>query len=129
MAMLALFATRLSSLRERFNVLTLVAVAVALAGVSRVVPAGETSAPDLLQQQLDAGEFGPALQTARQSGDAAERDARLVRVAAAQAKGGERRAAISTLATVSDDRTRNSALQATSEPAPQPGARGGVQAA
>ncbi len=128
MAMLALFATRLSSLRERFNVLTLVAVAIALAGAWRIVPAGESGAPDLLQQQLDAGEFGPALQTARQSGDAAERDARLVRVAAAQAKGGERRAAISTLATVSDDRTRNSALQATTEPAPQPGARGGVQA-
>jgi hypothetical protein len=80
------------------------------------------------REQLETGEFAPALKQAQQLGETPDRDAWLVQLAQAQAQGGGRAAAFSTLASVSDDRTRNEAIQATKNTAPLPGSFGGAQA-
>ncbi|HEY2892700.1 MAG TPA: DUF1598 domain-containing protein [Pirellulales bacterium] len=79
-------------------------------------------------EQLATGEFAPALESARQVADVHERDARLAAIAIAQSKSGARNSAISTLANVSDDRTRYSAIQQTRESQPPSGRAGGAQA-
>lgn len=82
-------------------------------------------------EQLATGEFAPALESARQVADAHERDARLAAIAIAQSKSGARDAAISTLASVRDDRARYSVLQQTRDSQPSPvsaGRAGGAQA-
>ena len=90
--------------------------------------AAEPTSPELFQRQLEAGEFAPALREARQIEQAAQRDAWLAQLAEAQAKGGEPRAAYSTLAYVGDDRARSAAIQAVRETPAPAGARGGAQA-
>ncbi len=96
----------------------IIAIVAALGAFGAPARAADNAASERFDEQLAAGEFAPALQTARELEDAAQRDAQLVKLAAAQAKAGAGRSAFYTLASVSDDRTRNSALQAAREPAP-----------
>ena len=103
-----------------------VLVAMAVGGVA--IRAAEPSATERFDEQLAAGEFAPALVTARELEDAAVRDAQLVKLARAQAKAGGRDSAFYTLASVGDDRTRNSAVQSTRDALPPAGARGGMGA-
>jgi hypothetical protein len=63
---------------------------------------------DPFADRLAAGEFGPALEAARQSSDRQQREARLQQLAAAQAAAGARRAALTTLSELDDDRLRAS---------------------
>ncbi len=60
-----------------------------------------------IEAYLQAGEFGPALQTARAMNDATERDQWLGRIAMAQADVGARRASLSTLLDLQNDVARN----------------------
>jgi hypothetical protein len=126
--MCALFAKRFSIVRVRFSPRGPLVAMIALAGLCRNLPADETTSPERFQEQLETGEFAPALQAAQQIEQAPQRDAWLVKLAAAQNQGGARQAAFSTLASVSDDRTRNAAAQATRDAVPSQGARGGMQA-
>jgi hypothetical protein len=82
-------------------------------------------ADELFAEQLAAGEFAPALDAANQIDGQPERDAMLAKLAAAQAKVGARAAAFHTLAYMSDDRARYSAVQSTQQVAPIDGSRGG----
>src|SRR5262249_21223880 len=96
----------------------------------RHAAAGERQSPQF-DELLAAGEFAPALKLAQDVADPAGRDQLLVKLAAAQNGAGARNAALSTLAGVSDDRTRYSALQSSSQSSPPSsagGARGGAQA-
>ncbi|MGE0609386.1 MAG: DUF1598 domain-containing protein [Pirellulales bacterium] len=65
---------------------------------------------DDLQARLEAGEFAPVVRAA-QAAPVADRDAVLQQVGAAQAKAGLRRASLDTVRGMSDDRSRNAALQ------------------
>ncbi|GAG41036.1 unnamed protein product, partial [marine sediment metagenome] len=66
--------------------------------------AGESVASaELFQQQLESGEFAPALAAAQQVEQAVQRDAWLARLAEAQAGAGASNAAYTTLAHVEDD--------------------------
>jgi len=65
---------------------------------------------DLLQAQLDAGEFAPALAAAQRIAAPDRRDAVLAQIAVAQAQAGARGASLQTAAGISDDRTRTQAL-------------------
>ncbi len=88
----------------------------------------DSVAPEVLHEYLQAGEFAPALDLIRQVAPGPQRDALLVQVAKAQAAAGADGAAYSTLASVSDDRTRNAAVQSTRKTVPKQGSRGGSQA-
>jgi len=97
-----------------------------LAGLLYVLPA-VAAEPDpqdaLIRAQLEAGEFAPALAAARAAAAPELRDARLDRIAAAQAGAGARDASLRTAAEISDDRARTQTL---SRVAAQPlGGRGG----
>ena len=108
--------------------LTPLVLAVLAAGLQAAKPAqDDVASPEQFERQLEAGEFAPALATAQQMERGAQRDAWLVKLAEAQAKSGARSAAYSTLASVGDDRSRNTAIQSTRQTAPQ-GAAGGNQA-
>lgn len=126
--MLALLVKPLSVVHARFGSLCLLVAVIALAGICRALPGDEPPSSQLFQEQLETGEFAPALQAAQQIEGLPQRDAWLVQLAEAQAKGGARRAAFTTLASVGDDRTRNAAVQTTRQIEPAPGARGGLQA-
>lgn len=77
----------------------------------------------VIQAQIDAGEFAPALAAARQIRPPRQRDAWLARIAAAQAQAGARDASLQSASQISDDRTRTQTL---SDTAAQPlGGRGG----
>ena len=97
-----------------------------LAGSLFVLPA-TAAEPDpqdaLIDAQLKAGEFAPALAAARAAPQPQQRDAWLGRIAAAQAGAGARDASLRTVAEISDDRNRTQTL---SNLATQPlGGRGG----
>ncbi|HTN76342.1 MAG TPA: DUF1598 domain-containing protein [Pirellulaceae bacterium] len=92
-----------------------------------LLPAAEPSPDAKLVAHLAAGEFGPALAIAEQLPDVAARDRWRTDIALAQAKAGAQSAAIATLAQVSDDRYRNTALQQLRE-RPRGAAGGGPQA-
>lgn len=88
----------------------------------------EPAADNLLQKQLAAGEFAPALELARNTGEGAARDGRLQAVALAQAEAGARAASFSTLGEIQDDRVRNGALERLGNESSS-GGRGGAAAA
>jgi hypothetical protein len=102
-------------------VVCLAVVAVALPIATAAEPAAETR----FAAMLDAGEFAPALAMARQAESGALRDARLSRLAAAQAAVGARQASLTTAAEISNSTLRSETLQNVS-PA---GAHGGATAA
>jgi hypothetical protein len=84
-----------------------------LAGVVSAVPAAaaEPGAQDaLIQGQLAAGEFAPALTLARQVAEPGKRNAWLAEIALAQAQAGARDASYRAAAEISDDRLRKEAL-------------------
>lgn len=108
--------------------LLLAAVTIATAtGRLPVAITSATAAEDasLLDEQLATGEFAPALEQAEQA-PAGERDRMLAAVAKAQAKAGERHAALATLGSMRDDVGRGQTLGdvVTTSPAER-GARGG----
>ncbi len=111
----------------RFRRLGLLAIGL-LAVLGRFGTAAEPLWPALFHEQLETGEFAPALASAKQVEDPSQRDAWLAQLAAAQARSGGRDAAFSTLAYITDDRTRNTAVQSTRKIAPTEEARGGSQA-
>ena len=96
--------------------------------IDKVSSAAEPASPTLFEEQLETGEFAPALVLAQQIEAPPQRDAWLVRLAQAQAQAGGRESASSTLMSVGDDRTRYEAVQATRELPASTGARGGAQA-
>ena len=59
-----------------------------------------------IQAQLAAGEFAPALATARQADDPAQRDAWLAQIALAQAQSGSPQTSLQTAAEIGDDQRR-----------------------
>ncbi len=118
----------LSVRATRFHRLGLLAAIGLLALLGRFGAAAEPLAPELFREQLETGEFSPALAAAKQVEDPSQRDAWLAELAAAQARSGARDAAFSTLAYIRDDRTRNSAVQSTRQIVPAEEARGGAQA-
>jgi Protein of unknown function (DUF1598) len=115
--------------RRRFDILLrgccALAAVFALALSATVGSAAEPPSAELFQAQLAAGEFAPALKAAGAIADAPQRDVRLEQVAAAQAQAGDRDAAFSTLAGLSDDRTRLAAVDRTRQLVPS---GGGAQA-
>ncbi|HVC93398.1 MAG TPA: DUF1598 domain-containing protein [Pirellulales bacterium] len=81
--------------------------------LSAVTVAGSDAVPGadkLLDEQLASGEFAPAFEQALGESDSATREDRLKRVAQAQAKAGERSAALATIGSMRDDRARDSAV-------------------
>ena len=108
---------------------SVVAGGLILAGlVAQAAPAADPSGADQerLQAQLAAGEFAPALETARQAADPAKRDAWLGQVAVAQAASGILEAAVQSASEIGDDRSRADTLaRVKGEPA---GAMGGNEA-
>ncbi len=83
----------------------------------------EPPADNLLQEQLAAGEFAPALKQA-QTAPAEQRDRWLASIAQAQAGAGEKNGSMSTLSEIRDDVARDRVLSDLARQAP--GARGGA---
>lgn len=109
------------------------AVALTLAALLCGLPGNDAlgDGPSLshFQEQLAAGEFAPALGLAQKVSEPALRDQWLSQLAAAQAQVGGPDAALATLAQITDDRSRYSAIQSTrSSASTTPGAPGGNQA-
>jgi len=97
----------------------------AVAATVAVLPAAaaEPNQDALLQAQLAAGEFAPALTLARQAAEPGQRDAWLAQIAVAQAQAGARDASFRSAAEISHDRIRKDALgRITAQPL---GGRGG----
>ena len=65
---------------------------------------------DLLQSQIQTGEFGSALATARQISAGPQRDQALAQIAIAQNAAGDQQASIATIGTIDDDQSRTAAL-------------------
>ena len=78
---------------------------------------------DQVRAFLEAGEFAPALDAARQATDPRQRDALLGQVVQAQASAGARDASLQSASEISDDRARTGALAGVA--AAPPGRRGG----
>jgi hypothetical protein len=101
-----------------------VACAALLAALSWSIPSATAAASDaLLNAQLAAGEFAPALELARNAADPRQRDAWLAQIAAAQAEAGALDAALRSAADIGDDRARARTLARTA--AAPLGAQGG----
>ncbi len=85
---------------------------------------------ELLQAQLTAGEFAPAVAAARELPEGAARDARFAQIAQGQAQVGARSAALTSAGAMQDDRARAAALaeMATSLRQPPRALGGGQQA-
>ncbi len=85
-----------------------------LVAVMFVIPpskAGEPPPQDaLIQAQIDAGEFAPALETALHSISIKDRDTWLAQIAMGQARAGARNASFNTAAGISNDQTRSQTL-------------------
>src|SRR5258708_32047510 len=81
--------------------------AVAVAGAPSDAGPG---ADELLDERLASGEFAPAFDQAQCEANLATRDDRLKRVAQAQARAGERSAALTTIGSMRDDIARGSAV-------------------
>ncbi len=91
--------------------------------------AADTRQPtsELVQAHLDAGEFGPAQQLARQAQVPAERDTLWRMIATAQANAGMFQAALETTHAIVDDHARSDVLLDLAEvPEQRSGARGGA---
>ncbi len=100
---------------------------IALLGCHWAVAAEGADDNALLQAQLAAGEFAPAMAAANAADDPARRDRWLGEIAAAQAAGGDRGAALRTAESIADDRSRSESL---SQVVAQPwGGRGGANQA
>jgi hypothetical protein len=80
-----------------------------------------------IQAQLAAGEFAPALATARQAADPAQRDAWLGQIAVAQAQSGSQQTSLQTAAEISDDQRRAQTLSGIGQQ-PLGGLPGGAEA-
>src|SRR5262245_1221643 len=116
--------------RPRYSIfrIALVIAALAVSGVPASSLAANPGAK--IAAQLAAGEFGPALQSARAIQEPALRDKWLKDVAAAQAAAGAPNAALATAADIASDLTRKSALGSVAASrlhggSSQRGARGG----
>jgi hypothetical protein len=85
---------------------------VLLAGWASLValPAAAQEAEALFEARLAAGEFAPAIETARAAATREQHDALLARVAVAQARWGQRDAALRTAGEMYDDRGRADVL-------------------
>ena len=81
----------------------------------------------LIQAQIAAGEFAPAVALAQQEADPQQRDAWLAKIAVAQASAGARDASIRSAAAIGDDRTRADTLS-TAAAIPLGGQGGGSDA-
>ena len=79
----------------------------------------------VLQAQLEAGEFAPAIGMAQQAANPQQRDAWLAQIATAQARSGERRASLATASEIDGDLLRSDTLRQMSEPSPRAGTRNG----
>jgi hypothetical protein len=77
---------------------------------SAATPAMAADLASQVQAHLAVGEFAPAIKLANEAGDRAESDRLLRRVAVAQARSGNHRAALHTAQSLSDDRVRSAAL-------------------
>ncbi|HVX64345.1 MAG TPA: DUF1598 domain-containing protein [Pirellulales bacterium] len=97
---------------------------IALVAAIGPASAAEAVPDDLLQQQLAAGEFAPALREA-QAAPPAERDRRLASIAQAQAGAGVSTGSLSTLGEIRDDVVRYDALSGMT-PQTRSGAQGGA---
>jgi hypothetical protein len=83
-----------------------------------------------LRAHVEAGEFGPALDIARNAADPTVRDRRLSTIAAAQARVGTRGASLDTASYIQDDRIRSNLLdEIRTQPVRTWGASGGGTAA
>jgi hypothetical protein len=85
-----------------------------LVGVVTAYAAAASSAEDRkerVQAFLEAGEFAPALDLARQTTDLKQRDAMLERIAQAQASAGARQASLLSVSEIGDDRVRAGAIK------------------
>jgi len=83
---------------------------------------------DLINDQLSAGEFGPALAAVKSLPNQVERDAMLGRIAAAQAAAGASEASLGTAAEIKSDLARLAALKNATNGGGIFGRGGGVQA-
>ena len=83
-------------------------VGVAASGVVLASPPQEQQ--EQLRAFLDAGEFAPAVDLARQTTDPTQHDALLGQIAQAQAAAGAREASLLSASEISDDRARKKAL-------------------
>jgi hypothetical protein len=105
-----------------------VPTAIWLLGLVAILPSSAAD-PVAVQDQIAAGEFGPAIAAANALSNAAQRDKLLGQIAKAQAGAGGRRAALETAADIANDLDRKAALGslAASNPAGSKlkGARGG----
>jgi hypothetical protein len=104
------------------------ATVVLLAMTAAVALAADPAA--VVQERLNAGEFGPALAAAAAAPDAAQRDKLLGDIAAAQAGAGAKLASIETASDISGDLARKAALgslaaSGSQQPEKARGARGG----
>ena len=79
----------------------------------------------LLAEQLAAGEFAPAIATAKQA-SLDERDAQLAQIAGSQAASGDRDAALTTAGDIGDDQSRYNVIERV-KTEPVGGQGGGVQ--
>jgi hypothetical protein len=91
------------------------------AGVTLAAPPPEQQ--EQLRAFLEAGEFAPALDLARQTADSRQRDALLGQIVQAQASAGARAASLLSASEIGDDRARKKALDGGG--AKPTGARGG----
>lgn len=89
---------------------------------------GLAAEPAKLKAHLDAGEFAPALEIARQAADVRQRDALLGQVAASQAAAGLRNSALATASMMESDVARSSAASSASSAPPRSARGGGTQA-
>ncbi len=95
---------------------------VGLLGLAHVVWAQAGPAGEQVRARVAAGEFAAALALAEQVADAAQRDALLAEIAAAQAQAGQRDASLATASRILGDVARTEALSRIGLP---PQARGG----
>ncbi|HZZ28772.1 MAG TPA: DUF1598 domain-containing protein [Pirellulales bacterium] len=120
-----------SSLLRNIQWLTLGLLVVLAAGVlSRMVAqADQPSDSSLLTQQLQTGEFAPALEAARVAGSASDRMRMLSAIAVAQASAGDHQAALQTTSQMDDDGSLSDTLSAIkAQPLTPAGRFGGNQA-
>jgi hypothetical protein len=111
---------------NRRRILNLGIVLCALGGLSfeRSKARADQPSTDVLQAQLSAGEFGPALRDAGAIGDPRLRDQWLGQIAGAQAQAGAVSASLTTAGGIYNDQSRAAALN---EVGPAAGGRGGNQ--
>jgi hypothetical protein len=108
-------------------------IAVITAAMALAVVASDcrTAAADnaaLLQSEIQTGEFGSALATARQLPAGPQRDQALAQIAGAQNAAGDRTASLATIGAIDDDQSRTDALKSADTVPVAKGGFGGNQA-